>query len=60
MKEDKIIFLPDTTIKLKTLKEKLSNLYGLEIITKKEFLNLKKQYDKGGNIQSWEYTIGGL
>jgi hypothetical protein len=28
------IFLPDTTVKLGTLKEKLSDIYGLEVMTK--------------------------
>lgn len=34
MKEDKEIFLPDTTVKLETLKYKLYNVYDLEIIPK--------------------------
>lgn len=36
MNEDKEIFLPDTTIKLKNLKSKLSEVYGLDVVSKKE------------------------
>lgn len=34
MDNNKEIFLPDTTVKLGTLKEKLSDVYGLSVITK--------------------------
>jgi hypothetical protein len=36
MNEEKEIFLPDTSIKLKNLKSKLNNVYELDLITKRE------------------------
>ena len=35
MNPEKDIFLPDTTLKYKVLKEKLKENYGLEIVDKK-------------------------
>ena len=36
MNEDKELFLPDTTVKLGTLKRVLNNVYGLDVIESKK------------------------
>lgn len=55
MTDDKEIYLPDTTVKYKVLKDKLKEVYGLELTdtsvnNQKSIKDLKKDYVYGGII----------